>query len=208
MALPRPLAPPTGISAAAKRALMGPGGAGTGRGLPAPTAEVCQINSSPRNCPGRSGGEEGSETRRPTAHPRQGASSARGKAAQRPKRGELRGAARSCGTGPGGRRMPPRVKPPPPPRRNRSTSAMEPWPRSQEGLMLLSGWSGRVWVTGAAQRGPGQEHPRTEEHPIAGHRPGARPAPLPRSWQALTRLLPYNGERNLRSPLNLQNKPR
>lgn len=113
MALPRPLAPPTGISAAAKRALMGPGGAGTGRGLPAPTAEVCQINSSPRNCPGRSGGEEGSETRRPTAHPRQGASSARGKAAQRPKRGELRGAARSCGTGPRGRRMPPRVKPPP-----------------------------------------------------------------------------------------------
>lgn len=196
MALPRPLAPPTGLSAAAKRALVGPGGAGTGRGggpaaLPAPTAKVCQINSSPRNCPGRGSRSRSPPPRRPNGSSQAGRLQRKGKS-----RGALRGQ-RSCGTGPG-ERMRPGVNPP------AEIAQLVPWspgPAVGKGSLLLSEWSGRLWVTGAAQSGPGQEHPRTEGHPIAGHRPGALPAP-PRRRQALTRLLPYNGERNLRSPLN------
>lgn len=87
--------------------------------LPAPTAKVCKIEFSPRNCPRRGGGEEGSERDPPPrlAHPGQGTSSARGKPAA---------------LGPAGRADARWVSPTP--YRSRSTSALEPWPRSQERL--------------------------------------------------------------------------
>lgn len=151
----------SGLSGAAKRALLGPGGAGSGRGPS--TAKVCQINSSPRNCPRRGGGVDGSG-------PSQAGlllGGAQGKnppgsaeLRDRPGRADARwGAA--------------------PPARIRSSCASELCPRSRapgKGSLLPAGWSGRAGSVGPHKGGEAGA-PRGKGWHIPGRCPGPVPHP-------------------------------
>lgn len=185
MALPHPLAPPRpGRGSLGSQApIAGAGGAGTGRGpaaLPAPTAKVCQVSSSPGFVLGGAAVRRGAGPVPRAARPRQGASSAREKPAR------LRERIR---TG---------VRPPPP-----EVAQLLPWspgPAAGTGSCCCQRGGAGFGSAGPGRAGRGRGTPAQR----VAHRgaPPGDPSRTPRRRQARAPLLPHNGERNLQPPLN------
>lgn len=117
-----------------------------------------------------------------------------------PKARVLRGAARSCGTRPG-ERMRAGVRPAHQKSLNFCPGALSPQPCPPgKAHCCCQGGATGFGSSGPDKRGRGRSTPGQS----VAHRgvPSGSSFRTPRGWQALTRLLLHNGERNLQSPPN------